>query len=92
MMETYLRFCWFLIPNGLCFAQLLFSCSLQLLRFLSRLFDMQGTEQNVNSETEYYLEIKHINSIHMFLAEMFLKMQQLHLHPCIARRYYINSI
>lgn len=91
MMETHLRFSSFPIPDGLCFAQLLFSCSLQPLRVLNGLFDMQGMEQNVNSETEYYLEIKQINSTHMFLPEMFLKMQQLHLHPCIARRY-INSI
>lgn len=91
MMATYLRLCWFLIPDGLRFPQLFFSCSLQLLRFLSGLFDMQATEQNANSKTKYYLEIKQINSTRMVLAEMFLKMQHLHLHPCIARRCYFNT-
>lgn len=64
-METYLRFHWFLIPDGLRFLQLFFSCSLQLLRLLSGLFNMQATEQNVNSKTKYYLDIKQINSTHI---------------------------
>lgn len=71
-------------PDVLHFPQLFFSCSLQLLRFVSGLLHIQATDQNGNSRPKYHLEIKQINSNHIFWSEMFVKMQQSQLRLAIA--------
>lgn len=47
---------WWPVPSPVILV--MFSSASQLLE----LFDMQATEQNANSKTQYYLEIKQINS------------------------------
>lgn len=69
------------------FFPLLFLLCSQHIGYLCGLF-VQITEQNVSSKTECYLKIKQVTVAHTVGAEMFLKVQQLHLHPCIVRRYF----
>lgn len=79
-MKVYLRLPWFLIPGGLCFSPVLIILSVSWI-FWVDCFDMQTTEQNVNGKIKCDVKIKQINSFLIFLADTFLKMQQLHLHP-----------